>query len=41
MEVVHGIEQAVLIVHETIECIAGAIGIGESESNFEVGRFVT
>ena len=40
VEVLDGVENPILVVHQPIQCIAGAVGLGMRESFLELGGFV-
>ena len=40
VEVLDGVENPILVVHQPIQCIAGAVGLGIKESFLELGGFV-
>ena len=40
VEVLDGVENPILVIHQPIQCIAGAVGLGMRESFLELGGFV-
>ena len=40
VEVLDGVENPILVVHQPIQCITGAVGLGMRESFLELGGFV-
>jgi hypothetical protein len=37
MEILHGVKEAVLVVHESVHHVAGAMGLWVLEGEFEIG----